>query len=211
MSNGAETRTKRSQLKILAAAEDAFLDHGFLGTSMDAVADLAGVSKQTVYSNFGSKEALFLRVVNEMTGGAADTLSENEQVIDYPSSVREYFLEASEAQLTVVMTSRLMKLRRMVISEVERFPELGRELHRTGPQPSINKFSRAIDHYQKLNQLIACDPLMAAKRYNWLLMGEPVNSAMLLGDFGLPTKHEISAHAGECVDLFLRAYGKQIR
>ena len=211
MPNGAETRTRRSQAKILAAAETAFLGHGFLGTSMDAVAEQAGVSKQTVYSNFGSKEALFLQVVNEMTGGAAETLSENDHNIEYPVSVRDYFFASSLAQLNVVMTSRLMKLRRMVIGEVERFPELGRELHRYGPKPSIDKFSRAISHYQSTGDLIECDPLRAAKHHNWLLMGEPINSAMLLGDDGLPTKYEMSAHAKECVALFLRAYGTHAR
>ena len=110
MSNGAETRTRRSQEKIIGAAEAAFLKHGYLGTSMDAVAELAGVSKQTVYSNFGSKEALFLRVVHEMTGGAAETLFENDQSVEYPDSVEDFFYAASVAQLSVVMTSRLMRL-----------------------------------------------------------------------------------------------------
>ncbi len=206
MSNGAETRTRRSQGKILAAAEDAFLAQGYLGTSMDVVAERAGVSKQTVYSNFGSKEALFLRVVNEMAGGAADVLSENDHVTEYPVSVRKYFMDASKAQLNVVLTPRLMKLRRMVIGEVERFPELGVELHRAGPKPSIRKFSRAIAHYQSTGDLIESEPLQAAKQFNWLLMGEPVNSAMLLGDDGLPTEPEIETHAQQCVDLFLRAH-----
>ena len=206
MPNGATTRTRRSQEKILGAAEAAFLEHGYLCTSMDAVADLAGVSKQTVYSNFGSKEALFLRVVHEMTGGAAETLFENDQSVEYPDSVADYFYSASVAQLSVVMTSRLMRLRRMVIGEVERFPELGRELHRSGPKPSIDKFARAIRRYQASGALKSGDPMKAAKHYNWLLMGEPVNSAMLLGDDGLPTKSEIAKHAKDCVDLFLSAY-----
>lgn len=211
MSNGAETRTRRSQEKILGAAEAAFLEHGYLGTRMDAVAELAGVSKQTVYSNFGSKEALFLRVVHEMTGGAAETLSENDHSVEFPGSVADYFYSASVAQLSVVMTSRLMRLRRMVIGEVERFPELGRELHRSGPKPSIDKFSRAIRHYQAAGALRAGDPMKTAKHYNWLLMGELVNSAMLLGDDGLPTTNEMAKHAKECVDLFLSAYANRNR
>lgn len=206
MSNGAETRTKRSQEKIIGAAEAAFLQRGFLGTSMDAVAELAGVSKQTVYSNFGSKEALFLRVVHDMTGDAAEKLSEDNPTIEYPASIETYFYAASVAQLSVVMTPRLMRLRRMVISEVDRFPELGRALHRTGPGPSIDKFSRAIDHYQALGALKPGDPLTAAKHYNWLLMGEPLNAAMLLGDDGLLTKSEMAKHAKDCVGLFLSAY-----
>ena len=59
-----------SRKKILAAAEVQFLAHGYLGTSMDAVTEQAGVSKQTVYAHFTSKEALFRAVIAAMTGGA---------------------------------------------------------------------------------------------------------------------------------------------
>ena len=41
---------------ILDAAEKLFLSQGFTGTSMDAVAKEAGVSKLTVYSHFSDKE-----------------------------------------------------------------------------------------------------------------------------------------------------------
>lgn len=44
---------------ILEAAGALFLENGFDGTSMDEVAKRAGVSKQTVYSHFSSKEQLF--------------------------------------------------------------------------------------------------------------------------------------------------------
>ncbi len=77
MSNGAETRVRRSREKILAAADEAFLHCGFLGANMDAVADAAGVSKQTVYAHCKSKEALFIQVVEQMTGGAAHLIGED--------------------------------------------------------------------------------------------------------------------------------------
>ncbi|HET6586161.1 MAG TPA: helix-turn-helix domain-containing protein, partial [Oleiagrimonas sp.] len=44
---------------ILAASIDLFTRQGFEGTSMDAVATAAGVSKLTVYSHFGDKDNLF--------------------------------------------------------------------------------------------------------------------------------------------------------
>jgi TetR/AcrR family transcriptional repressor of mexJK operon len=55
------TRRTKSREKILTAAEGLFLAGGYHGTAMDAVTEAAGVSKQTVYAHFPSKEALFAR------------------------------------------------------------------------------------------------------------------------------------------------------
>ena len=54
-------RTKREEKRklIIAAATDLFSELGFAQTSMDKIAKKAGVSKQTVYSHFGSKDELF--------------------------------------------------------------------------------------------------------------------------------------------------------
>ncbi len=48
---------------VLAAAQRLFLSSGFAGTSMDAVAEAAGVSKLTAYKYFGSKQELFATAV----------------------------------------------------------------------------------------------------------------------------------------------------
>src|SRR5215472_16211908 len=52
---------------IMEAATTLFLRNGYLGTSMDEVAALAGVSKQTVYTHFADKEQLFAELVRGNT------------------------------------------------------------------------------------------------------------------------------------------------
>lgn len=207
MSNGAETRIRRSREKILAAAEEVFLHHGFLGANMDAVADAAGVSKQTVYAHYKSKEALFIQVVEHMTGGAAHAIGEDVDDDFEGMSAEDFFIRVAIDQLLVVMTPRLMRLRRMVIGEVERFPELGRSLHENGPMRSINRLAAAIAYYAGLGELHCTDPTSTAIRLNWLIMGGPTNAAMMLGDTGIPSKLELEAHARESVRIFLAAFG----
>ncbi|MEP6899717.1 MAG: helix-turn-helix domain-containing protein, partial [Rhodanobacter sp.] len=48
---------------ILSAAKALFIRNAFAGTSMDAIAADAGVSKLTVYSHFGDKDNLFREVI----------------------------------------------------------------------------------------------------------------------------------------------------
>ena len=51
---------------IIAAAREAFQQHGVEGTSMDKVAEIAGVSKRTVYNHFSTKEDLVLFLISDM-------------------------------------------------------------------------------------------------------------------------------------------------
>ena len=59
----------RSELKheaIISAAKRAFLEFGVQGTSMDKLAEMAEVSKRTVYNHFASKEQLVLQMLSEL-------------------------------------------------------------------------------------------------------------------------------------------------
>lgn len=206
MSNGAETRIKRSSEKIISAAEEVFLHHGFLGANMDAIADVAGVSKQTVYAHYKSKEALFVQVVERMTGGAAHDIGEDIEDDFEGVSADNYFLRVAIDNLFIVMTPRLMRLRRMVIGEVERFPELGRSLNENGPGRTIARLERAIEHFTRIGELRCNNPNSAAAHFNWLVMGGPTNAAMFLGDAGIPSKSALEAHAREGVRIFLAAF-----
>lgn len=55
-------RRTRTRAELLDAAERLFSKQGFHATSVDQVADAAGYTKGAVYSNFESKEDLFLAV-----------------------------------------------------------------------------------------------------------------------------------------------------
>lgn len=209
MTNPVETRTTRKRQSILAAATELFLQRGFLATNMDEVAAIASVSKQTVYTHFGTKEALFLEIVTGMTGEAGDELEG--QVADPVDGrpIEGFLLEFAEQQLAIVMTPRLMQLRRLVIGEAERFPELGKRLHAKGPGRSIARLTKALAHYSESGDVEAEDLRAAASFFNWLVMGEPVNDAMLLGDGAISDAVALRAHAKESVRIFLAAYGRR--
>jgi TetR/AcrR family transcriptional regulator, mexJK operon transcriptional repressor len=207
MKHRAEARRRRTRESILGSASDLFLTRGFLETNMDDVAAAAGVSKQTVYAHFRTKEALFLEIVSHMTSEAGD--EHKDQVPDPADDqpLEAFLLDFAQSQLGIVLTPRLMRLRRLVIGEAERFPDLGEALHRSGPGRSIERLSRAFARYQKSGQMIVADPRTAASFFNWLVMGEPVNAAMFLGEGAIPRRDKLRKHAKEAVGVFMRAYG----
>jgi AcrR family transcriptional regulator len=51
---------------ILAAARKLFASHGFDATSMDDIADQAGVAKGAIYHHFASKQEIFTRVLDAL-------------------------------------------------------------------------------------------------------------------------------------------------
>ncbi|MCG8418858.1 MAG: TetR/AcrR family transcriptional regulator [Proteobacteria bacterium] len=61
-----EERQSPKRRAILDAATAAFRDEGYEATSMDRIAEWAGVSKRTIYNHFGSKEVLFRAVVDQL-------------------------------------------------------------------------------------------------------------------------------------------------
>ena len=65
-------RSTRKRKAILDAATTVFLRKGYLGTSMDEIAALAAVSKQTVYKQFADKERLFSEIVTSTVSRASD-------------------------------------------------------------------------------------------------------------------------------------------
>jgi len=56
-------RSERTQQLILTAAEDEFADKGLAGARVDVIAEESGVNKQMIYYYYGSKEDLYLAVL----------------------------------------------------------------------------------------------------------------------------------------------------
>lgn len=202
---GARGEAKRRV--ILDAAERIFLAHGYLGTNMDELAAESQVSKQTVYKHFGSKEALFVELVTSMSRSAGDPIWAELADPTDRDGVRTLLETYAERQLDVVLTPRLLQLRRLVIGEVARFPDLAAALNAGGPQRAITGLGELFARLTERGLLTAHDPVVAAGLYNWLIMGGPVNEAMLLGDQAVPTQKARRSHVREAVRVFLAGYG----
>ena len=200
-------RTDRKRAAILDAATEIFLHQGYLGTSMDEVAARAAVSKQTVYKQFASKEALFVAIVLSMTGAAGDVVQREIADLGELDDPEKQLLAYAERQLLVVLTPRLMQLRRLVIGEAGRFPELGRVLQESGPGRAVAGLASALARWTDRGLLSIDDPQAAASHLNWLVMGEPVNRAMFLGDAAIPGPEALRHHAADGIRVFFAAYG----
>jgi AcrR family transcriptional regulator len=202
-------RSAQKRRAILDAATSVFLEKGYLGASMDEIAELAAVSKQTVYKHFSTKEALFVAIVRSTSNQASDTVHNEMPGFGVGEDPAEYLKTYAYRQLTVVLKPRIMQLRRLVIGEVGRFPELAKALFDGGPKRAISALGAALKVLADRGLLAIDDPSLAASQFNWLIMGEPLNKVMLLGDDAIPPPAELRRHAAASVRMFLAAYGME--
>src|SRR5437588_11105700 len=113
----AESRTARSRRAILDAAAAVFLRNGYLGTSMDEIAALAGVSKQTVYKHFADKKRLFVEIVTSTVDEISDPVHDEVLSIADSGDIEADLSDLAHRQLARVMTPRLLQLRSLAIGE----------------------------------------------------------------------------------------------
>lgn len=192
---------------ILAAATNAFLATGYVGTSMDHVAALAAVSKQTVYKHFADKERLFSELVVATVRDASDPVAA--EVLNLPDSgdLAADLRDLARRQLAAVMQPRVLQLRRLVIGEAGRFPDLGRTFYELGPGRTIAALATTFGRLADQGALELDDPMLAAEHFNWLIMSIPLNQAMLLGDDAPSTDEDLDRYVDRGVRVFLAAYG----
>ena len=201
-------RSAQKRRAILDAATEVFLQKGYLATNMDEIAALAAVSKQTVYKNFPGKETLFVEIVRSVTNRAGDRVLGEMPDLAEGEDIAEYLRRYADRQLTIVLTPRVMQLRRLVIGEVGRFPELARALYDGGPGRAMTMLTALFERLAARGLLAIDDPAIAASHFNWLVMGEPLSKAMLLGDDAIPKPAELRRYAEAGVRAFLASYGK---
>ena len=121
---------------IVLAAREHFLQDGFAGTSMDAIANSAGVSVKTIYSHFANKDELFSKV---MIATCSDNLLSSELLPDsefterfawYREATQRGLMEAGQEYLRHLLSEEQLALYRVVTRDADRFPDLGRQYHK---------------------------------------------------------------------------------
>ncbi len=188
--------------EIRRAASDLFLAHGLKGTSMDAVAQAAGVSKQTVYSHFGSKEDLFAAVIEGKVAAyrlSAEDLSGAQGVRDALITIGERFVE-------LLFDDEVSAMFRVVIGESVSHPEIARLFHAAGPQRTTEALAACLQGYARAGELALDSPQDAAVTYLNLLRGEfHMRRLMNLCPDVSPAFRK--THVETRADQFLRLYG----
>jgi TetR/AcrR family transcriptional regulator, mexJK operon transcriptional repressor len=202
-----EGRSERKHRAIVEAATTAFLSKGYPGTNMDEIAALAAVSKRTVYHHFVDKDRLFSEIVMATTDQidglvllVADSLADT-------TDVSKDLGELARSFLSALMQPQVVQLRRLVIANADRFPELGRAWYERGFERVLATLATCFQHLADRQMLRLDDPLLAAHHFVGQLLWIPMNQVMFTGDSQLETEADVQRYADAAVRAFLTGYG----
>jgi AcrR family transcriptional regulator len=204
---GPTSRAGRKRRAIAAAAARIFIRDGFAGASVDEIAAAAQVSKPTVYAYFGNKERLFLSmlatILQEALAGMPTPLDAPLGVAD---DLRRELVEYARRWLTVLLRPQILALRRLVLGEVARFPDLGRVWYESGPGRVDRALAQQFARLAEQGKLRAPDPDLAAQHFGHLVAGPP-QTLLLFGARDALGEQEIERYIEAGVAAFLAAYG----
>ncbi|MFB6725066.1 TetR/AcrR family transcriptional regulator [Kribbella sp. NPDC056345] len=206
-----EGRTATKRRAIHAAATEVFLQHGYLGASMDEVAAKAGVSKQTVYKQFENKERLFAEIVLATNDQLAVNLAKAyAETLDGATDAREALRALAFRLLESLIADHVLQLRRLVIAEADRFPEVCGAWFTSGFEKSLETLGQALTGLTDRGLLRTLDdPTLVAYQFAGLVMYKPMNRAMFAGTRERPEPAELETLATQAVDVFLASYGAE--
>ncbi|NII12288.1 TetR/AcrR family transcriptional regulator [Oleiagrimonas sp. C23AA] len=191
---------------ILEAAKRLFTEKGFEGTSMDAVAGAAGVSKLTVYSHFGDKDTLFREAIRQR---CQEVLPDHLYAVPEEVSPREALLELARHHARVATSPESIGVWRAITSDCRNgSPRMGRLLWEEGPERAHVLMKGFLDRLVEAGKLDIADTSRAAAQFHALVKGDLHFRRM----FGCVEKScqdfegEVMANAEAAVEMFLRAY-----
>lgn len=108
-------RSRKSEAAILDAAMLCFRDRGMAATSMDEIAERAGVSRATIYYNFLSKEDIAVRIAERFRlEGYVQYLRDKDLGVDALTLIDSFFCHAGTwvtAHREVAMLGTLAAMR----------------------------------------------------------------------------------------------------
>jgi TetR/AcrR family transcriptional regulator, mexJK operon transcriptional repressor len=197
---GRPTRLEAAALgdKILDIATALFLSRGFGATSIEAVASRARISKRTFYHRFRDKGELYRAVVRRML---QHWLPEFEAAFDAPATLDILLERSATRMLALALSPEALALRRLLLAEAERFPELVEIAIEQGATRAIERIAALLEEERRAGRVALDDCRFAAMQFQEMVLSIPLRRAM---GFGTPlSEEEREEWAQKCVTLFL--------
>jgi TetR/AcrR family transcriptional repressor of mexJK operon len=195
-------RAADTRRRILQSATRIFLEEGYSQSSLERVAESAGVTKPTIYNHFRSKQGLFDAVIEHNTRQRLEELS---RVLQFTGDLRQDLIRIGDFFLSRVLSPRAQRWDRLAAAESMTNPHLGVAFYQAGPAQVVKRMADYLSEGQQQGLLDFPNAVRAAEQ----LIGMFLCLDLLRLQIGYtpPSPSRRKQRCREAVDAFLKAYG----
>lgn len=167
-----DRQAEHARRLIVSAATEVFLEKGYVGTTMDDIAERAAVARRTIYNQFGSKAALLIAAINDRVVGAEERSQASDhraiRELDQPDEIIDAFIRAH-----VGVATRSLPILRVTSEAAAVDPEVAQEYERN--EERRYQAQQLLIQILSEKGLLRTDvPIDYLKRGFWLLAGPPM-------------------------------------
>lgn len=189
--------------RILDVAANVFLEQGFARAKMDEIASRAGITKQTVYARFPSKNALFGALASRFSG----IVFRPQHVAEKSKQTPRAFLIQFALEVTAVLRDpKSQRLFAVLAAEARAFPDLASATWMEGPGRLRTHLRRFLDEQIALKRMAIPHPDFAVEQFFGLLVGPIIGRLLFERRSYFESDEHAVAYIESAVDLFLAHY-----
>lgn len=188
--------------RILQAAKAIFLKSGYHGTSMNQIAQEAGVTKLTVYNHFQDKVNLFICAITET---CEETLCTKQFDLDTSADFYQTLFIVCSRALQIIYSPEALKLDHVLLELAAEQNPLALQFFEASHTRMENQLAEFFQKSAQLGFIQADDPIYQTELLLTLLLGVR-HHKVLLGITAAPNAQELEQIIRDAIDLFLLKY-----
>ncbi|HUD29036.1 MAG TPA: TetR/AcrR family transcriptional regulator [Novosphingobium sp.] len=187
------------QAALLGAALEHFLDKGYEGATIEAIAAEVNMTKRTVYARYPDKTALFRAAIRHGTERRAVA----SQVIAATrgQTLEETLVAIAMLRIDLVREADGAKLQRLINTESYRFPDIFQTYYDIAALPTVRFLAEILDEETRAGRLAIDDPMLAANVFMSMVVSGPVRFILSGNDLG---REDIDRRVRFAIGLFLK-------
>jgi AcrR family transcriptional regulator len=191
------------QERILNAAFQSFIEHGYAATSTLEIARRAKVSKRDLYANFASKRAVLVACISRRAERMR--LPPDLPVPGSRQALASTLTSFAANLVREVSHPSVIAAFRLAIAEAAHSPEVAQALDLTGRDAARGALTELLGRAQSSGLIVPGEPTELATQYLGLLW-EGLMVGLLLGVAETPTLAEADRRASKATAAFMQLH-----
>lgn len=186
--------------QVKACALELFLDRGFDGVTMEAVAKAAGITKRSLYARYSDKSQLFVDALKYSKHAWAFDASG--VTLQANTTLGDALLQLAQALMAQAVDPLYIKVARMAAAVADQFPDTVRRTYDIGLSPRMHSIKQILQQFREDIALDYIDNVdLTAELFLGLISGLPAR----LASFGMIRDPAIEQQRIRlAVDMFVR-------